>query len=526
MKARQKNEKNFVFFKKSLNFYINIYLYMKKIIDLLKKYANNDLIKNTLLLTILSLFVKGFSLINRIILTRMLGVEGIGLYVLSVPSIMLFITLGGLGLNITLSKIVSENQVTKKYSQKTILKKAITIGLCSSIIAILILLVIINPLTQYLLKNDDAFYPILATIILIPISAIDNIFKGYYNGINKISITALGCFIEEITRILFSILFLYLCLPYGIVAGVTASVIAMAIGELFSLIILIIKVKSNIEVSFVNNNPTKEILDNAFPTISSRILGNITYFFEPIIYTLTLSILKYTSSEISYNYTMVNAYVIPIITMLSFFSNSIGTVIIPNISKNNVKNNTNLVIYYIKKSIVISLLPGILLSTILSFYGKDLLMFIYNTDIGAKEIETFSYFFILFYISFPLTSIYQALGLSKLHLKIQIISSITKLLLIFSLAFVPQIKTYSLLLALLINSTLFTMIYYYYLKNKYQFHFSLSYKIKLLITSITTLAFMYYLSTNNLHFIIASIIISAFFGCLIILLNLTSVDDK
>ena len=42
---------------------------------------------------------------------------------------------------------------------------------------------------------------------------------------------------------------------------------------------------------------------------------------------------------------------------------------------------------------------------------------IYNTDIGAKEIETFSYFFILFYISFPLTSIYQALGLSKLHLK-------------------------------------------------------------------------------------------------------------
>lgn len=88
----------------------------------------NTLVKNTLILIITSLIIRLLSLFNRIILTRLLGNEGISLYVISLPSIMLFMSIAGFSLNLVLAKIIAENQVTKKYSDKNILKKAILIG--------------------------------------------------------------------------------------------------------------------------------------------------------------------------------------------------------------------------------------------------------------------------------------------------------------------------------------------------------------------------------------------------------------
>ncbi|HPT89797.1 MAG TPA: oligosaccharide flippase family protein, partial [Bacilli bacterium] len=73
--------------------------------------SRNLFIKNTFILIISSLIIKVLGLLNRILLTRLLGHEGISLYILSLPTIILFISLCGFSLNTAVSKIVAMNTV-------------------------------------------------------------------------------------------------------------------------------------------------------------------------------------------------------------------------------------------------------------------------------------------------------------------------------------------------------------------------------------------------------------------------------
>ena len=193
----------------------------------------NELVKNTIILIITSLIVRLLSLFNRIILTRLLGNEGISLYVISLPSIMLFMTVAGFSINIVLAKIVSENEVTKKYSDKQIIKKAIIIGIITSLITAIILLIAIKPLVYICLKQEKTFYPILACIIFLPLVAMNNVVRGYFNGKNKINISAYANLVEQVSRIIISTILLYIFLPYGIIISVTIAILSMGIVNLY-----------------------------------------------------------------------------------------------------------------------------------------------------------------------------------------------------------------------------------------------------------------------------------------------------
>lgn len=487
----------------------NIYLKLK-----------NPLIRNTIILIICSLIVKGLGLFNRIVLTRLLGNEGISIYILSLPSIMLFMSIAGFSLNIALSKIVSENTITKKYSNKTIILKSSIIGLFTSFFSIIILLIIIKPLSYNWLKQKDTFYPILSTIIFLPIIVFNNILRGYYNGINKINISAYANVIEQISRIIFSTFILILFSNNGLIFSVTMAIISMGLGELISLIYELLMLKKNIYHIKGKLSPTKKIISIAFPTTITRLISNLTFFLEPIIYTLALSLINYSNKEIMYKYSEINAYAIPLITMFSFISTSIATCIIPNISKYYVKNDFKNAELLIKKALLYSLIPGIIISCLLFFYNDEYMFLIYKTNIGSNYVKIFIFPFLLFYLEPPIISILQAIGKSKQLLIFSIFFNIIKLLLIFVLAFLPQISYNSLILAMVINSLIVTLTLLFYLKNIVNFQFNKTIIFNIIILLFSTIFTIYFLKTYINNFLLASILSSLLFILYIKILKL------
>lgn len=488
----------------------------------LKQFFNNIIVKNTLILIICSLFVKGLGLINRIILTRMMGNVGISLYILSLPSISLFMSLAGFSLNIAMSKIVSENNVKKQYSNKYLLKKAIQISLLTSFIMIMIIFTIISPLTTKWLKQENSFYPILSCVTFLPLVAVNNVIRGYLNGHNKINISAYISVFEQTTRIIISIALIIICSPYGLIVTVTALVLSMGIGELLSLILsLFILRKFKINDNTSNKNPTKEIISIAVPTTLSRLISNFSIFLEPIIYTLALTNLSYNNKDIMYLYGEVNAYAIPLITMFTFIASSLATSIIPIIAKNHVNNNNEYNNALIKKAIRLSLYPGILISIILTFFSDELMQLIYHTTIGASYVKAFAFLFLFYYIQPPLVATLQALGESKKIFTISLIANIIKLTLIFSLVYVNQIKHQSLILAMIISSTIATLACYYAVKNKTGFKLTFNDSMKFIITSlISTLSALLFKQIFT-NFIVAILAISISF-----ILSITTLSDK
>ncbi|MCK9537389.1 MAG: oligosaccharide flippase family protein, partial [Bacilli bacterium] len=71
----------------------------------------SGIVKNTIILIVTSMIIRILSLVNRIILTRLLGNEGISLYVITLPSLSLFMTISGFSLNIATTKVFAENSV-------------------------------------------------------------------------------------------------------------------------------------------------------------------------------------------------------------------------------------------------------------------------------------------------------------------------------------------------------------------------------------------------------------------------------
>ena len=74
----------------------------------------NKFIKSTIILIIGGLITKLLGFVIKIVYTRMIGEDGISLFMLVTPAYSLFITIAQLGLPIAISKLVAENKNSKK----------------------------------------------------------------------------------------------------------------------------------------------------------------------------------------------------------------------------------------------------------------------------------------------------------------------------------------------------------------------------------------------------------------------------
>ena len=79
-------------------------------------------IKSTIILVIGGFFTKILGMISKIFLSRYLGTNGIGIYMMVVPTFLLFVNLASFGFPISISKMVgADNKNNKKLISTSIL---------------------------------------------------------------------------------------------------------------------------------------------------------------------------------------------------------------------------------------------------------------------------------------------------------------------------------------------------------------------------------------------------------------------
>lgn len=467
----------------------------------------NTFFKNTLIILITSLIIKILGLLNKIFITRLLGQDGMSLYVLTMPTVILLTSFSSLSLNMVMSKIISENHITKKYSDKKLLKKGIELSIIASSITILILLIFIKPLTTIFLNNANLFFPILTSIILIPLVGISDALRGYFNGIKNMKNSSISTLLEQIFRISSTIILLILTAKYGIVISVSSTVICLAIGEMASIIYCTYKITKQ----KINDNPsskgeTKEILKVAIPTTMSRLISSFSHFLEPIIYTNILLFLLYDQEYINNNYTTITAYVIPFITLTSFVSNAVSTSIIPGLTESYTMNNLKPVHYYIDKSIIFTIIPGIFSCIIFYFFSEEYLYFFFKTTNGVDIIKNTIFLMLPYYLQMPLTSILQSIGKSKLLFNLTIILNVVKLVLIFTLSMIPIVNVYSLIVSLIIVIFLDSSIMYLFIKKYTKYKLNIENTLSIILVFITIFLLTYLFKILNMNYIISTII--------------------
>ncbi|MBQ3021369.1 MAG: oligosaccharide flippase family protein [Bacilli bacterium] len=408
----------------------------------------NKFFRSTLILMIGALLTKLLGFIIRIIFTRTVSEADINLHSLIMPTYSLLITLAQLGLPLAISNIIAEN----KTSSKKVLFSIIPASLIINIILIAIVFITAPYISTNLLHNSNAYYPIISIAFILPFISLSSIIRGYFFGKQKMLPHTISNIIEQIFRLLIIVIFLPKLLKYGTILTVSVYILFNIISEIISIIVFLMFLPKNFTINKKDLKPditvVKDVLSIAIPTTSSRIIGNIGYFFEPIILTFTLSLIGYSSDYILGEYGTYNAYVLALLTIPSFFILALDTSLIPEISKN--KNNKNIIKRRLKQSITMSLIVGLICNTFVYIFTEDLLNIIFNTNRGIDYIRFLCPFFILLYLEGPLASTLQALNYAKYTMKVTIITTIIKLITLFLFSLL-HIGLYGLLLSEVFN---------------------------------------------------------------------------
>lgn len=481
----------------------------------------NKLLKNTIIIIITSFIVKIIGMFGKIITTRTLGIEGMSKYVLSYPTLLLFINIAGFSMNNTMSKLISESYATKKYSPRTILKKGIKTSLLISIICIIVYLISIKSITTYLLKDESLFFPLLVGTFLIPLVGISDALRGYFNGIKEIKTASTSLLLEQIFRTTFSLIGIFIGIKYNILLATAFLYIALSIGEIASITYCIIKLYFKRPIHYFNTSGEQKIIYKTagFLTLS-KIIGSLSYFLEPILYTGILSYLNYEINVIHDAYTTIDAYTIPLLTIISFIPFSLSTAIIPHISESYAKKDKSSLTNYISKAFFLTLYPASICLLTIFVYPNELMLLLFKTTIGANLAKNVSILFIFYYLQVISTSILQAMGEVKIILNNSFFNNILRLVLILVLPFFPIINCNSIIYAVIFSSiisSIFLLISIFKKTN-----FSISIKRILIILIILILSYSMYTLLNYFHInyllsIITVIIFNVF--CFILMLR-------
>lgn len=405
---------------------------------------------STLILLIGGLFTKILGMIIKIVMTRLIGTEGIGLYMLILPTFSLFITLAQTGFPIAISKLVAED--TK--NNKRLFFTCLPISIIINVLLMLFIIIIAPYLSTNLLHDKRCLYGVLAISLVIPLTTLSSICRSYFFGKQKMLPHVISNITEDIVRLISIIVGIPLVIDKGLDYTICYIVLTNIVSEIISILILFFFLPKGIRITKDDITPSKiylkDSLNIAIPNTTSRIIGSIGYFLEPIILTSSLLYVGYTNNFIINNYGIITGYVIPILLLPSFFTMAISQALLPVVTKLYIKKNYKETKRKIHQGIFFSLLVGIPITILLIIFPEFFLNLIYNTNEGVNYLRFLAPFCLFQYIQAPLSFSLDAIGRSVDNMKATILGTIIRTFLLFLLSLL-KIGIWSLIVSTSIN---------------------------------------------------------------------------
>lgn len=365
------------------------------------------------------------------------------------PSFSLLLSLSSFNIQLAISKEISSGKRTKK-----VISNAIIIMTILNILLITLTIILAKPISINLLHNKETFLPLIACSLTLPFISIGYIIKGYFYGKQNVLPHMLSNIIEQTTKLILIIIILPIFKNHPPTIQITIFILLNIITETSSCIIMYLFLPKYINLKTIkityDKEETKSLLNITIPSTSSRLIGNIGYFLEPIILTYTLLKTNYTKTYITTKYGIYNAYTIQTLLVPSFFITAISQSLIPEIARLYKNNNIKSLKKRIIEAITLSLIIGITFTTIITIFNKPILKLLFNTIEGSSYIKLLAPFFILFYLEGPISSILISLNKIKQTTFITTTGIIIKTLSLFILGLLG-FGIYALIISEIIN---------------------------------------------------------------------------
>jgi len=424
-----------------------------------------------LILGLASIACKIFGAIFRIPLTYLIGTEGVGIYQLVFPIYALFLTLSSSGIPVSISKIISrEYSKGNNKNIKIIFASSVKLMSLLGLFFSILILILAFPIAS-LQNNSNMFILYISLAPSLFFATILSSFRGYFQGFQVMTYSAISQVIEQLFKLVFGLLFAFLLLPLGIIYGVLGAIIGINICEAVAFLYLFICYKKRkIQIDFTQNvdpeitakNSLKLIIKEALPITLSSVIIPLTSVIDSLIIIKLLSIVGFSFEVSSILYGLDSGVVASLINLPSVIAYSLGISLMPAISSSFAKNDTKEVVFKTKLSLKLVwylTLPCVLIYFV---YSNEICTFLYGNlnNVLFNQLQTASFMlkfssFSIVYIALNqiITTSLQAINKSYLPVFVILISSVIKVVLTIILV-LSNLNIYGLVLSDVISSGL------------------------------------------------------------------------
>ena len=178
-------------------------------------------LKGTLILTIAGFVVKAIGSINWILLSRILGGEGIGIYQMAFPIYLLLLQISSAGVPIAISILTAERLALHDFGgAKRVFNISFTMLTITGFIASLAMYFGADWLiSSGLIAESRAYYSIIALAPAVFFVTWISCFRGYIQGYEMMTPTAISQIVEQLLRVIVMLGAAAILLPYGLPAA-------------------------------------------------------------------------------------------------------------------------------------------------------------------------------------------------------------------------------------------------------------------------------------------------------------------
>lgn len=438
--------------------------------------SGKTFIKGTFILTAAGIATKILGFVFRILLSRNIGAEGMGIYQLVMPVSAVCFAIGISGLEVSVSRFTAYYCFRQKKAQ------ARSIAVLCTFISLLLCLVcavsvyfLADALAMYVFHNQSCALLIRITAVSVPFACIHCMVCSYYIGQEKTGIPALSQLFEQLIRIGTVYIMIKIYKQAGEPCSAVIGAVGLITGEigaaLFCLSVITLHTGGrktgisgkSLALSF--HTHAKELSGTAIPVSLNRLSLHGLQSVEAALIPLMLQTYGLSMGESLSVYGIITGMAMPIILFPCTLSNSVAQMLLPSMSK--LQDSPEKLRRGSIGAIVFSVSFGFVCIITFITAGAPLGAYLFGEKSVADYVKILAWLCPFIFISSTFKSILHALGKTALVFANNMLSETINLACVVFL--IPRFGIYAFLTGMLISqlvNALLSVVGFYRSTNK------------------------------------------------------------
>ncbi|MGE5417568.1 MAG: putative polysaccharide biosynthesis protein [Acidobacteriota bacterium] len=406
--------------------------------------GNKNFLWGAFILGLAGVISKLLGAIYRIPLARYLGGEGMGLYQMAYPFYTTILALATAGIPVAISIMVAQRETAglSGDSRRIFRVSFVCLFLAGIVLSVLVYL-IARPAAVYVLKQPKAALAIMAIAPAVFLASIESVFRGYFQGYQRMIPTAVSQVIEQVFRVTFVLLLAIWLLPRGLEVAAAGATFGAVIGGAAGVAVLMgmyIWDRMKYGTSYgaarspqSNVSLASELYQLAVPVSLGAVVMPLVQFLDTIIVPMRLASLHLPIERATELFGQLTGMASILVNLPMILTISIATSLVPAAAEAMARNDRYSLYQGINNGLRVALILALPAAVGLAILAEPIMSLLFDAPEAGIPLAYLSWGVIAL-AAFQITSAsLQGIGLSKIPARNLLITGVLKVVLNYTL---------------------------------------------------------------------------------------------